>query len=289
MRIRTLKPSFWRSDDITALPMDLRLLFIGLWSYVDDNGVGINDYRQIAADLFALEEDQTAVRAWVREGLATLSRGSLVTCYMIEDRSYIFITKWDKHQKIDRPNVARFPRPPDDFDPSTSRNGSNPDQVATPSRHPRDTPSSVVGNLEQGNRGREEERTCARSSANDLDTHQAELTLIEPPGPSEAVVPISRRADETFTRFWAAYPRKKAKPPARTAWDKAIKRADPETIIGAAQRLAHSKPDLKFTPYPATWLNRDSWNDEPDPINSGGYQGYQEPADPSVYHEGLLS
>ena len=40
MRIRSIKPEFWTSDDITALAVDDRLLFIGLWSYVDDNGVG---------------------------------------------------------------------------------------------------------------------------------------------------------------------------------------------------------------------------------------------------------
>ena len=158
MRIRTIKPSFWRSDDITALPMNLRLLFIGLWSYVDDNGVGINDCRQIAADLFALEEDQAAIRSFVREGVATLSRGPLVTCYMIEDKSYLFITKWDEHQKIDRPNKVRFPRPPDDFDPSTSRNGQDPDQGATPSRHPRDTLAVVVE--EEGSKGVEEKTIC---------------------------------------------------------------------------------------------------------------------------------
>lgn len=140
----------------------------------------------------------------------------------------------------------------------------------------------------------EPEDTCAKICdseqlpvvADDQPNEPPELTLLDS---SEAVVPISRRADETFARFWAAYPRKKAKPRARTAWDKAVKRIDPESIIGSAQRLAASKPDLKFTPYPATWLNNDSWDDEPDPVSNGGYQGYQEPADHSVYYKGLLS
>ena len=281
MRIRTIKPSFWRSDDITALPMELRLFFVGLWSYVDDNGVGIDDYREIAADLFAKEEDPVAIREFVREGLATLSRGPLVVRYMIDGKRYIFIRTWDEHQRVDRPNKPRYPRPSDDFDPTTSDNGQGADHVEIPSRDRREALAPVVG--EEGKRGVEEENTCAPSSASDHDHDAPELTLIEP----EAVVPISRKADETFARFWAAYPRKKAKPPARDAWGKAIKRADPETIISAAQRLTASRPDLKYTPYPATWLNRDSWNDEPDSTN-GRYQGYQEPADHSVYHQGLL-
>ena len=42
MRIRTVKPEFWRSEDVSRLPVADRLLFIGLWSYVDDNGVGVD-------------------------------------------------------------------------------------------------------------------------------------------------------------------------------------------------------------------------------------------------------
>jgi hypothetical protein len=167
MRIRTIKPEFWRSDDITALPMDVRLLFIGLWSYVDDNGVGIDDYRQITADLFALEEDQAAIRKYVREGLVTLSRGLQVVRYMIDDRPYVFIRSWDRHQKVDRPSKPRYPRPPTDFDPSTSRNGYDPDHVATPSR-PLATPSPrgrVAGTGEQGNRGTGEKPTTPTASA----------------------------------------------------------------------------------------------------------------------------
>lgn len=42
MRIRNIKPEFWRSQDITALDKSARLTFIGLWNYVDDNGVGLD-------------------------------------------------------------------------------------------------------------------------------------------------------------------------------------------------------------------------------------------------------
>ena len=39
MRIRSIKPEFWTSDDVAQHDWNTRLLFIGLWSYVDDNGV----------------------------------------------------------------------------------------------------------------------------------------------------------------------------------------------------------------------------------------------------------
>lgn len=107
------------------------------------------------------------------------------------------------------------------------------------------------------------------------------------PAPTpEGVVPIRRKADETFARFWGRYPRKKSKQEARKAWDNAIKKADPERLIEAAGRLADSKPDLKYTLYPATWLNRGSWEDEPDPVRAAsgdGYRGWHGPADQSEY------
>lgn len=287
MRIRTIKPSFWRSDDITALPRDLRLLFIGLWSYVDDNGVGLDDYRQITADLFALEEDQTSYREYVRDGLAILSRHLLVVRYMVNDKGYLFIRTWDEHQKVDRPNKARYPRPSAGSDPPTSTNGQVKDHAGPSSRESRESPSSVVGSLEFGT---EEQRNKSKH----LRTPTAEVghtaaTDDQHASPKPAVVPIKRRADETFAQFWAAYPRKKSKQYARTVWDKAIKRAEPETIIAAAQAFAASKPDLQYTLYPATWLNRMAWEDELDSptASSNGYKPYSDPPDSSIYHQGF--
>ncbi len=70
MRIRSIKPEFYRSDDIDALDWESRFLFIALWSYVDDNGVGLDKLASIAADLFAgdLERDP-------QETFARVSRG----------------------------------------------------------------------------------------------------------------------------------------------------------------------------------------------------------------------
>lgn len=151
MRIRSIRPEFWRSDDITALPRETRLLFVGLWSYVDDNGVGMDDFRMIAADLFALEDDQKEVRDYVREGLATLSRALLVIRYKVEGKEYLFIPTWDKHQRIDRASKARYPRPPEDWKPPTSEDAETADSFDEVSRGSRD--SLDAGEGEKGRRG----------------------------------------------------------------------------------------------------------------------------------------
>ena len=110
MRIRTIKPEFWRSEDIAALSIEDRLLFIGLWSYVEDNGVGRDEPQLIQCDLYPLD---TFTEASVRThgGLMRLSQQGLITRFEGPDgRRYLQINSWDKHQKINRPSKPRFPQ-----------------------------------------------------------------------------------------------------------------------------------------------------------------------------------
>lgn len=156
MRIRSIHPQFWRSDDIAALPRDHRLLFIGLWSYVDDNGVGQDDYRHITADLFAAEDDPIGARQYVREGLARLSAQSLIVRYEHDGKSYLYIPAWDKWQRVDRPGKPRYPRPDECGATIVTSTNTDPDDsetptVATHSRQSRETPSTGEG--EKGRRG----------------------------------------------------------------------------------------------------------------------------------------
>ena len=54
---------------------------------------------------------------------------------------------------------------------------------------------------------------------------------------------------------------------AKKAFIKASTRANPEEIVSAAEALAKDPnlPPKQFIPHPATWLNRDGWEDEPYP------------------------
>ncbi|OZB88897.1 MAG: hypothetical protein B7X41_05745, partial [Microbacterium sp. 14-71-5] len=94
-----------------SLTWDARLLFIGLWSYVDDNGVGRDVEPIIAADLFALEPDPVEALRKVRGGLTELSLRNLVIRYTVNGKPFLAITTWSRHQKINRPSPARFPGP----------------------------------------------------------------------------------------------------------------------------------------------------------------------------------
>ena len=110
MRIRTIKPEFWRSEDIAALSVEDRLLFIGLWSYVEDNGVGRDEPQLIQCDLYPLDAfTEASVRT--HGGLMRLSQQGLITRFEGPDgRRYLQINSWEKHQKINRPSKPRFPQ-----------------------------------------------------------------------------------------------------------------------------------------------------------------------------------
>lgn len=242
MRMRTIKPEFWRDEKIKQQTREHRLLLAGLYSYVDDNGVGLDDYRQIAADLFALEDDPVEVREFVREGLARLSRGFLITRYTVCGVAYLYINEWPELQKIDKPNKPRYPLPSNEAASVSCDNKDIRETLARDSRDPREGPSPGTG--EQGNRGTGEEKT--RSS---------EMSKSEP---------------DRFDEFWSAYPKRVGKQAAIKAWRNAIKLASPDTIIAGAQRYAESRrgEDPKFTAHPSTWLNAGRWDDEQQPAHS---------------------
>ena len=150
MRIRSIKPEFWRSPDVSDLVIEDRLLFIGLWSYVDDNGVGQDRVSTICADLFAddLSRDPRETLARVSEGLQRLSEAGRIVRYTVENRDYLTIDNWSKHQRIDKPNKPRYPAP-------NRGDAQICETLAESSRDTRDTLAPGTG--EQRNRGTEEQ------------------------------------------------------------------------------------------------------------------------------------
>jgi len=76
----------------------------------------------------------------------------------------------------------------------------------------------------------------------------------------------SKKHMPSFETFWETYPRRVGKAEAERTW----KRLDPETAaeaLAGAERISRDPnlPPKQFIPYPATWLNRAGWADEPYP------------------------
>jgi len=111
-RIRSIKPEFFTSLTIADLPLSARLTFIGLWTYVDDNGVGPADPRLIRAAIWPLEEAPDILQR-TREDLRSLQEARLITLYEASGRPLVYVNSWDEHQKVSHPRKPRFATPHD--------------------------------------------------------------------------------------------------------------------------------------------------------------------------------
>lgn len=74
---------------------------------------------------------------------------------------------------------------------------------------------------------------------------------------------------EGFEEFWESYPRKVGKGDARRAWIRARPNAGMRAKIQATiRKMARceqwTKNGGQYIPHPATWLNREGWEDEPE-------------------------
>lgn len=86
------------------------------------------------------------------------------------------------------------------------------------------------------------------------------------PQPSKAVT------DEQFEQWWQRYPRRKGKGQARKAFRAAAKRVGYQRLCEATEAFARDceskQTDIQYIPHPATWLNGERWDDEPDRASS---------------------
>lgn len=105
-RIRTIKPEFPQSESIGKLSRDARLLYIQLWTIVDDEGRARAASRMLSSLLYPYDDE---ARGLMDGWLAELERGEHIRRYEVDGGQYLEIVKWLEHQKIDRPSKSRLP------------------------------------------------------------------------------------------------------------------------------------------------------------------------------------
>lgn len=106
-RIRSIKPEFFTSLSNAELTLAARLTFIGLWTYADDEGRGVDDVRLIKAAVWPLDRSTKAVEA----DLCELEKADKIVRYRAADTPLLAVTHWRRHQSINRPKASRWPGP----------------------------------------------------------------------------------------------------------------------------------------------------------------------------------
>lgn len=98
-RIRTVKPDFWTDEKVVECSFEVRLLFIGLFNFADDNGNMVNSHRRIKMQIFPA--DVIDCKPLIDE----LIKHGLVISYEFNGINYLNIKGFKKHQYIKKEPV----------------------------------------------------------------------------------------------------------------------------------------------------------------------------------------
>jgi len=103
MRIRSLRPEFWKGKKVRKMSPWARLLLLGLNNYCDDEGRGEWDEVIIKAEIFP--EDKINVAKLLNELVET---GAIVK-YQVDGCLYLAIPNWGELQHPNHPQASKLP------------------------------------------------------------------------------------------------------------------------------------------------------------------------------------
>jgi hypothetical protein len=147
-RIRTIKPEFWKHEDLCSLPESTHLLAAALLNYCDDFGYFNANPALVKAECSPLREPLVSIPESFRS-LQEIGYIALGTCP--KGRSYGRVVNFDAHQRVSHPTKSKI------ADISITWNGSlNPPEKF---RNPPEVfvPEQGTGNRELGTGNVEEE------------------------------------------------------------------------------------------------------------------------------------
>jgi hypothetical protein len=113
MRLRSIFPALWQAETFASMSWDARFMLMGLWSYADDEGRGLDKVALIAAALLPFDLQRNSEETFERAAAAVdeLCAAGAVTRYEVEGTKYLVISDWGEWQKPQRPTPSRFPAP----------------------------------------------------------------------------------------------------------------------------------------------------------------------------------
>lgn len=107
-RIRTIKPQFFKNEQLADLPMSTRLLFIGLWTLADKEGRFEDRPKRIKAELFPYDNID------VDKEISRLQSAGFIERYEVGELKVIQVSTFTEHQKItgkEAYTTSKYPPP----------------------------------------------------------------------------------------------------------------------------------------------------------------------------------
>lgn len=107
MRSRNIKPGFFKNEKLVELSYETRLLFIGLWCMADRDGRLDDRPKKIKMEIFPADDLN------IEQMLESLHVNNFVNRYTVENRNYIQVLNFHKHQKPhNKEQASSIPEPP---------------------------------------------------------------------------------------------------------------------------------------------------------------------------------
>jgi hypothetical protein len=94
MRIRSIKPEFFKDEELAELPPLVRLLFIALWGMADCEGRLSDRPKRIKVEALPYDDVDCDV------ALSLLHKAHFIVRYRVRGERYIQVTNFLKHQRI---------------------------------------------------------------------------------------------------------------------------------------------------------------------------------------------
>jgi hypothetical protein len=110
-RIRTIKPEFWIDQQLSLLPRDVRLFYIALWNFADDEARLRGELAYLKGQIFPYDIDikERDINAFI---LMLEELGKLWRWTASSGEVMLYLTNFNTHQKIDKRADSKLPPPP---------------------------------------------------------------------------------------------------------------------------------------------------------------------------------
>ncbi|MDC7805553.1 hypothetical protein PQS31_01740 [Luteimonas sp BLCC-B24] len=191
-RIRTIKPEFWKHEDLSALPEITHMLAAALLNHADDEGYFNANPALVRAECLPLREPsvstQDSLRMLAEIGFIQIGQGE-------DGKRYGRVVKFDEHQRVNRPTPSKIKAMHIVWE------GSMPTHTQLSEASPPER------NREQG---REEEQGTGNSSLRSESS--APLALTSPNPPADLTTTRAARIQQIAEDAREAYNRILAKP-----------------------------------------------------------------------------
>ena len=167
-RSRNIKPGFFRNADLVELPVEARLLFVGLWTLADREGRLEDRPKQIKMEIFPADcFDCDAL-------LTSLASTGMIERYEVGGKRYLHVVNFTKHQNPHRDERNSVIPPPGGFSEPVHEGNQiehHASTVQTPCEHHASTVQTVLNpdSLNPDSRILNPESTPAQPASTEVD------------------------------------------------------------------------------------------------------------------------